>query len=238
MANLKEEVRSNGAGKAIAAKVDLKLEAVVIPVSDVDRSKQFYGGLGWRLDADFAFDNGFRVVQFTPPGSGCSIQFGKNITAAAPGSVHGLYLIVSNIEAARSELVASGVEVSEVFHAGTPGSQLNPNDTSGRVSGPAPDHGSYRSFATFSDPDGNGWLLQEITARLPGRGLSTDVATLTELLRETENRHGQYEPTAPKHHWSDWYAAYIVARENGSTPDEAAKDAVLHVEGALDRAQG
>jgi catechol 2,3-dioxygenase-like lactoylglutathione lyase family enzyme len=238
MANIKDEVRSNGAGYASAAKVDLKLEAVVIPVLDVDRSKQFYGGLGWRLDADFAFDNGFRVVQFTPPGSGCSIQFGKNITAAAPGSAHGLYLIVSNIEAARSELVASGVEVSEVFHAGTPGSQLNPNDTSGRVSGPAPDHGSYQSFATFGDPDGNGWLLQEITARLPGRGLGTDVATLTDLLRETENRHGQYEPTAPKHQWSDWYAAYMVARENGGTPDEAAKDAVLHVEGALERSPG
>ena len=238
MANLKDEVRSNGAGKASAVKVDLKLEAVVIPVSDVDRAKKFYGNLGWRLDADFAFDNGFRVVQFTPPGSGCSIQFGKNITAAAPGSTHGLYLIVSDIEAARNELVACGVDVSEVFHAGTPGSQLNPNDTSGRVAGPAPDHASYRSFATFSDPDGNGWLLQEITERLPGRGLSTDVATLTELLKETENRHGQYEPTAPKHHWSDWYAAYIVARENGSTPDEAATDAVLRVEGALDRARG
>jgi catechol 2,3-dioxygenase-like lactoylglutathione lyase family enzyme len=232
MAILKEEVRTNGAGKASAAKVDLKLEAVVIPVSDVDRSKQFYGDLGWKLDADFAFDNGFRVVQFTPPGSACSIQFGKNITAAAPGSAYGLYLIVSDIEAARSELGASGVEVSEVFHAGTPGSQLNPNDTSGRVHGPAPDHGSYRTFATFSDPDGNGWLLQEITERLPGRGLGTDVATLTELLRETESRHGQYEPTAPKHHWSDWYAAYIVARQNGSTPDEAAQSAVLHVEGA------
>ena len=231
MANLKEELRSNSAGKTTAAKVDLKLEAVVIPVSDVDRAKEFYGNLGWRLDADFAFDNGFRVVQFTPPGSGCSIQFGKNITAAAPGSAHGLYLIVSNIDEARDELVAHGVKVSEVFHAGTPGAQLNPNDTAGRVDGPAPDHASYRSFATFSDPDGNGWLLQEITERLPGRGLSADVATLTGLLKETENRHGQYEPTAPKHHWSDWYAAYIVARENGSTPDEAAKAAILHVEG-------
>ena len=142
---------------------------VVIPVSDVDRAKEFYGRLGWRLDADFPFDNGFRVVQFTPPGSGCSIQFGTNITSAAPGSAQGLYLIVSDIEAARDELVARGVEVSEVFHAGTPGAQFQPDGTSGRVSGPAPDHASYSSFATFSDPDGNGWLLQEVTTRLPGR---------------------------------------------------------------------
>ena len=149
--------------------VDLKLEVVVIPVADVDRAKEFYGSLGWRLDADFPFDNGFRVVQFTPPGSGCSIQFGTNITSAAPGSAQGLYLIVSDIEAARDELAARGVEVSEVFHAGTPGAQFQPDGTSGRVSGPAPDHASYSSFATFSDPDGNGWLLQEITTRLPGR---------------------------------------------------------------------
>ena len=209
-----------------AEKVDTKLEVVVIPVSDVDRAKRFYGSLGWRLDADFAFDNGFRVVQFTPPGSGCSVQFGTKITSAAPGSAQGLYLIVSDIEAARDELVARGAEVSEVFHAETPGAQFQPNGTSGRVSGPAPDHASYRSFATFSDPDGNGWLLQEIKTRLPGRGLSSmDVATLTELLRETEKRHGEYEPTAPKHHWSGWYAAYIVARERGRTPEEAAKDA-------------
>jgi catechol 2,3-dioxygenase-like lactoylglutathione lyase family enzyme len=216
-----------------AAKFDLKLEAVVIPVSDVDRAKRFYGSLGWRLDADFAFDNGFRVVQFTPPGSGCSVQFGRNITSAAPGSAQGLYLIVSEIEAARDELVARGAGISEVFHAGTPGAQFQRDDTSGRVSGPAPDHASYGSFATFSDPDGNSWLLQEIKTRLPGRGLSNlDVATLTELLRETEERHGKYEPTAPKHHWSGWYAAYIVARERGRTPEEAAKDAALHIEGA------
>jgi catechol 2,3-dioxygenase-like lactoylglutathione lyase family enzyme len=215
-----------------AAKADLKLEVVVIPVSDVDRAKRFYGSLGWRLDADFAFDNGFRVVQFTPPGSGCSVQFGTNITSAAPGSAQGLYLIVSDIEAARDELVARGAEISEVFHAGTPGAQFQREGTSGRVSGPAPDHASYRTFATFSDPDGNGWLLQEIKTRLPGRGLSMDVATLTELLREAEKRHGEYEPTAPKHHWSGWYAAYIVARERGRTPEEAAKDGALHMESA------
>ena len=214
------------------ARVDLKLEAVVIPVSDVERAKAFYGKLGWRLDADFAFDNGFRVVQFTPPASACSIQFGTNITSAAPGAAQGLYLIVSDIEAARDELGALGAEISEVFHAGTPGAQFQRDGASGRVRGPAPDHASYRSFATFSDPDGNSWLLQEIKTRLPGRGTNPDVAALTDLLRETEERHGKYEPTAPKHHWSGWYAAYIVARERGKTPEEAAKDAALHMEGA------
>ena len=216
------------------AKVDLKLEVVVLPVSDVDRAKRFYQSLGWRLDADFAFDNGFRVVQFTPPGSGCSVQFGTNITSAAPGSAQGLYLIVSDIEAARDELVARGAKISEVFHAGTPGAQFQRDGTSGRVSGPAPDHASYGSFATFSDPDGNSWLLQEIKTRLPGRGVSnSDVATLTELLQDAEKRHGEYEPTPPKHHWSGWYAAYIVARQDGKTPEEAAKDGKLQIEGAL-----
>ena len=215
-----------------AGTVDLKLEAVIIPVSDVDRAKRFYGSLGWRLDADFAFDNGFRVVQFTPPGSECSIQFGTKITSAAPGSAQDLYLIVSDIAAAREALVARGVEASGVFHPGAPGAQFQPNGTSGRVGGPAPDQASYRSFATFSDPDGNGWLLQEIKTRLSGRGLGRDLATLTELLRDAEKRHGDYEPTAPKHHWSGWYAAYIVARERGRTPDEAAKDAALHIEAA------
>jgi catechol 2,3-dioxygenase-like lactoylglutathione lyase family enzyme len=212
--------------------VDAKLEAIVIPVSDVDRAKRFYGSLGWRLDADFAFDNGFRIVQFTPPGSECSVQFGTNVTPAAPGSAHGLYLIVSDIEAARDELAGRGARVSEVFHPGTPGAQFQPDGTSGRVSGPAPNHDSYSSFATFSDPDGNGWLLQEIKTRLPGRGLSGDVSTLTELLREAEQHHGDYEPTAPKHHWSAWYAAYVVARERGRTPEEAARDGALHIEGA------
>jgi catechol 2,3-dioxygenase-like lactoylglutathione lyase family enzyme len=147
----------------------MKLEALVIPVSDVDRAKQFYANLGWRLDADFPFDNGFRVVQFTPPGSGCSVQFGANITSAAAGSAQGLYLIVSDVEAARGELAALGIDISEVFHVGTPGAQFQPDGASGRLSGPAPDHASYGSFATFSDPDGNKWLLQEVTTRLPGR---------------------------------------------------------------------
>src|SRR5206468_2297551 len=210
-----------------AAKVDMKFEVIVIPVADVDRSKAFYTKLGWRLDADFPFDNGFRVVQFTPPGSACSVQFGTKMTSAAPGSAQGLYLIVSEIEAASAELAARGAEVSPVFHAGTPGAQFQRDTTSGRVSGPAPDHASYRSFATFSDPDGNGWLLQEIKTRLPGRGLSMDVATLTELLREAEEHHGAYEATAPKHHWSGWYAAYIVARQRGRVPEDAIKDAGL-----------
>jgi catechol 2,3-dioxygenase-like lactoylglutathione lyase family enzyme len=213
--------------------VDLKLEVVVIPVSDVDRSKRFYQGLGWRLDADFAFDNGFRVVQFTPPGSGCSVQFGTNMTSAGPGSAQGLYLVVSEIEAAREELVARGAEISEVFHPGTPGAQFQRAGTSGRVRGPAADHASYSSFATFSDPDGNSWLLQEIKTRLPGRGLSNlDVAMLTAFLREAEVRHGAYEPTAPKHHWSEWYAAYIVARQQGRTEEQAAADGAVHIESA------
>ena len=209
--------------------MDTKLEAVVIPVSDVDRAKRFYAGLGWRLDADFAFDNGFRVVQFTPPCSGCSVQFGTKITSAAAGSAHGLYLVVTDIEAARAKVAARDVKISEVFHAGMPGAQFQPAG-SGRLSDPAPDHASYRSYATFSDPDGNSWILQEVTTRFPGRGLSHDLSTLTELLREAETHHGEYEPTAPKHHWSNWYAAYIVARENGKTSQEVAKDAVLHTE--------
>jgi len=207
-----------------ARTVDMKLEVVVIPVSDVDRAKRFYESLGWRLDADFAVGNAFRVVQFTPPGSPSSVHFGAGLTSAVPGSARSMYLIVSDIVAARAELVGRGVEVSEVFHRAGPGQQP--------ISGPDPQRRSYVSFATFSDPDGNGWLLQEINARLPGRGLSSmDVATLTDLLRETEERHGKYEPTAPKHHWSGWYAAYIVARQRGRTPEEAAKDAGLHMEG-------
>jgi catechol 2,3-dioxygenase-like lactoylglutathione lyase family enzyme len=216
-----EVPRNDATSGASVARVDMKLEVVVIPVSDVDRAKEFYGRLGWRLDADFAFDNGFRVVQFTPPGSGCSVQFGANITSAAPGSAHGLYLIVSGIEAARDELVARGVEVSEVFHAGSPGAQFQPDGTSGRVGGPAPDHATYRSFATFSDPDGNGWLLQEITARLPGRvaGDTTyaSVDDLSQALRRAEAAHGQHEKRTGQRdaNWPDWYAAYMVAEQAG-----------------------
>src|SRR6202795_3448595 len=155
---------------ASGAKVDMKFEVIVIPVADVDRSKAFYTKLGWRLDADFPFDNGFRVVQFTPPGSGCSVQFGTKITSAAPGSTQGLYLIVADIASARDDLAALGVTISDVFHPGTPGAQFQPDSTSGgRIDGRAPGHASYGSFATFKDPDGNGWLLQEVTTRLPGR---------------------------------------------------------------------
>ena len=207
---------------ASAAKVDMKLEAVVIPVADVDRAKEFYGNLGWRLDADFPFDNGFRIVQFTPHGSGCSVQFGTKITAATSGSAHGLYLIVSDIEAARDELIACGANVSEVFHSGTPGAQFQPDGASGRVGGLAPDRASYGSFATFSDPDGNGWLLQEVTTRLPGRvdsaTTSFDSATdLASALRRAEAAHGEHEKRIGKAdpNWPDWYAEYMVAERTG-----------------------
>jgi catechol 2,3-dioxygenase-like lactoylglutathione lyase family enzyme len=209
------------------ARVDMKFEAVVIPVSDVDRAKEFYGRLGWRLDADFRFDNGFRVVQFTPPGSGCSIQFGTNITSAARGSAQGLYLVVSYIQAARDELVARGVDVSEVFHAGTPGALFQPDGTSGRVSGAAPDHASYRSFATFSDPDGNGWLLQEVTTRLPGRidAAQTAFASPADLesaLRRAAAAHGQHEARTGRAHpnWPDWYADYMAREQAGEEPPQ------------------
>jgi catechol 2,3-dioxygenase-like lactoylglutathione lyase family enzyme len=216
--------RSSDAGEpASVGRVDTKLEAVVIPVSDVDRAKEFYGKLGWRLDVDFAFDNGFRVVQFTPPGSGCSIQFGSNMTSATPGSAQCLYLIVSDIDAAHDELVARGVEVSEVFHAGTPGAQFQPDGTGGRVSGPAPDHASYFSFATFSDPDGNGWLFQEITTRLPGRIDSPETAfasanDLASALRRAEAAHGEHEKRTGERDedWPAWYAAYMVAEQAGT----------------------
>jgi catechol 2,3-dioxygenase-like lactoylglutathione lyase family enzyme len=208
-----------------AAAVDLKLEVVTIPVSDIDRAKRFYEGLGWRLDADFSGD-GWRAVQLTPPGSPCSIHLG---TTGAPGSAEGLFLIVDDIDAARADLIKKGVDVSEPFHfAGIKGP---------RLAGADPERGSYRSYALFSDPDGNSWLLQEVKARLPGRGLSLDVATLTELLRETEKHHGEYEPIAPKHHWSDWYASYIISRERGRTAADAAKDASRHIESAGQPAQ-
>jgi catechol 2,3-dioxygenase-like lactoylglutathione lyase family enzyme len=205
------------------AKVDMKFEAVVIPVSDVDRAKEFYKRLGWRLDADFRFDNGFRIVQFTPPGSGCSVQFGANITSALPGSAQSLYLVVSDIESTRDDLVARAVEISNVFHAGTPGAQFQPDGTAGRVSGLAPDHATYGSFATFRDPDGNGWLLQEITNRLPGRidtGETTfaSVADLASALRRAEAAHGDHEKRtgAADPNWPDWYAVYMIAEKAGT----------------------
>ena len=203
--------------------MDMKLEVVVLPVADVDRAKTFYQGLGWRLDADFPFDNGFRVAQFTPPGSRCSVQFGTNMTPAAPGSATGLYLIVSDIEAAHGDLGARGAGVSEVFHAGTPGAQFQPDGTGGRVSGPAPDHASYGSFATFADPDGNGWLLQEVTARLPGRidaakTAFASAADLANAMRRAEAAHGEHEKRTGQRdeNWPDWYAAYMVAEQAGT----------------------
>ena len=211
------------AREARIARADMKLEALVIPVSDVGRSKEFYSRLGWRLDADFAFDNGFRVVQFTPPGSACSVQFGSNITSAVPGSAQGLYLVVTDIDAARNELVARDVDVSPVFHAEAAGAQFQPDGGTGRASGPAPDHASYRSFATFSDPDGNRWLFQEVTTRLPGRidsGTTSFVsaADLSSALRRASAAHGEHEKRIGEEDtkWLDWYASYIVAEATGT----------------------
>jgi catechol 2,3-dioxygenase-like lactoylglutathione lyase family enzyme len=201
--------------------IDTKLEVVVIPVADIDRSKRFYGNLGWRLDADLVAGDSWRGVQMTPPGSACSVQFGKGITTAPPGSAQGTFLIVDDIGRARAELLKHGAKVSEVFHY---------ENGHSAVPGPDPKRTSYNSWAAFSDPDGNGWVLQEVKQRLPGRGLASDVATLTELLREAEERHGAYEANAPKHHWSQWYAAYIDARERGSSPEDAAQGAALHVD--------
>ena len=210
-----------------ASKVDMKFEIAVIPVSDVDRSKEFYQRIGWRLDADFASPGGdFRVMQFTPPGSGASVIFGKNVTAAAPGSAQGLYLVVSDIEAARQELIRRGVEVSPVFH-GKPGTSIGPDEPylfgRVRVSGPDPEHNSYHSFASFKDPDGNGWLFQEVTTRLPGRIDAAEtafasVADLANAMRRASVAHGEHEKRLGGKHdenWPDWYAAYMVAEQSG-----------------------
>jgi predicted enzyme related to lactoylglutathione lyase len=217
-----EAASSAAARDEAVTNVDLKLEAVVIPVSDVDRAKAFYGRLGWRLDADFAFDNGVKVVQFTPPGSPASVQFGTKMTSAAPGSAENLYLVVSDIEAARAQLVARGAPVSEVFHPEAPGAQFQPAGASGQVSGPAPDHVTYSSFATFSDPDGNRWLLQEITNRLPGRVDATETTfaspnDLAEAMRRAEAAHGEHERRTGQRdeNWPEWYARYMVAEQTG-----------------------
>jgi catechol 2,3-dioxygenase-like lactoylglutathione lyase family enzyme len=207
-----------------AVKVAMKLEVIVIPVSDVERAKRFYGELGWRLDADFAGGD-WRVVQFTPPGSGCSVIFGRNVTAANPGSAQGLYLVVSDIEAARSELLHRGVRVGDVFHdAGDVHAGLDEPYLFGRLrlSGPDPDRRSYRSYASFSDPDGNGWLLQEVTARLPGRvdAEETTFASSVDLaaaLRRAAAAHGEHESRTGQHDADrpDWYAEYIIREQNG-----------------------
>jgi catechol 2,3-dioxygenase-like lactoylglutathione lyase family enzyme len=202
---------------------DMKLEVVVIPVSDVDRAKRFYGGLGWRLDADFVVGDSFRVVQFTPPGSPCSVHFGTGVTSAAPGSARGFFLAVSDILATHAALVARGVKVSEVFHRGV---------GEPPKSGVHPERASYSSYATFSDPDGNEWLLQEVTERLPGRVAEPDVAALAGLLLETAMHHDAFEKAAPEHNWWDWYAPYLSAREHGSTPEQATAAADLYMKEA------
>ncbi len=217
------QVSSDDAGgAATVGSAGTNLEVIVIPVSDVDRAKEFYRQLGWRLDADRAAGEEFRLIQFTPPGSGCSIQFGTNLTSAPPGSAQGLYLIVSDIEAVRDGLLAQGAEVSEVFHEGAPGARFDPAGADDRVSGPAPDHQSYGSYASFSDPDGNGWLLQEVTARLPGRvdRATTSFATasdLSEALRRAAAAHGEHEARIGREDpdWPDWYAKYIVREQAG-----------------------
>jgi catechol 2,3-dioxygenase-like lactoylglutathione lyase family enzyme len=204
----------------------MRLEVVVVPVSDVDRAKEFYARLGWRLDADVSSSSGSRLIQFTPPGSGCSIQFGVNLFGAtvastAPGSLQGLYLIVTDIEAAREELIAHGVDATEVFHCATGYACRFPGNN-GRVSGPQPERGSYASFVSFRDPDGNGWLLQEVTTRLPGRvdPAATSFGTASDLasaLRRAEAGHGEHEKRIghPDPNWPDWYADYMVREQSG-----------------------
>jgi catechol 2,3-dioxygenase-like lactoylglutathione lyase family enzyme len=208
-----------------AATGDMKFEIVVIPVSDADRAKAFYAKLGWRLDADFDNGKDFRVIQFTPPGSGCSVILGRNVTPAAPGTAQGLYLIVSDIAAARKALLERGVQVSEVFH--NEGAYAGKDETylfgSVRVSGPDPEHRSYRSFASFKDPDGNGWLFQEITMRLPGRidAAATTFASANDLanaMRRASAAHGEHEKRigGADPNWPDWYAKYMVAEQTGT----------------------
>jgi catechol 2,3-dioxygenase-like lactoylglutathione lyase family enzyme len=211
-----EVLSSDAISDATLGKVAMKLEVITIPVSDVERAKEFYANLGWRLDADFS-KGGDHVLQFTPPGSECSVHFGTNLTTSAPGSAQGLFLIVPDIQAARDELAGRGVEVSEVFHfAG-----WNRIDPAGRLSGPAPERQSYGSFVSFSDPDGNGWVLQEITTRLPGRvtGNTTyaSVADLSQALRRAEAAHGEHERRTGERDadWPSWYAAYMIAEQAG-----------------------
>ena len=218
-----EDRSSDASGAASNGRDDMKLEVILIPVSDVDRAKGFYASLGWRLDADVTSDD-YRLIQFTPPGSGCSVQFGKNLTPAAPGSAQNLYLVVADIEATRHELAGRGVEVSEVFHCSTGfACRFQDADADGRVSGPAPDRGTYGSFASFSDPDGNGWLFQEVTTRLPGRvdpaatsfGSAGDLAS---AMRRAAAAHGEHEKRigAADANWPDWYADYMVREQAGA----------------------
>jgi catechol 2,3-dioxygenase-like lactoylglutathione lyase family enzyme len=217
--------------------MDMKLEVLIIPVSDVDRAKAFYEKLGFRLDIDYVANESFRVLQFTPPNSEASIIFGKGVTSAKPGSIDQLVLAVADVNAARNDLISRGVDVSEVFHYAA--GPFNYSVKNPRVPGHDPEGRSYYSFASFEDPDGNRWLFQEITTRLPGREWKStrpqamDVATLAEFLHETEEHHGQYEKTHGKHHWWDWYAPYLNARQNGSSPEEAAAAADRYMEEVL-----
>jgi catechol 2,3-dioxygenase-like lactoylglutathione lyase family enzyme len=215
--------------------VDMKLEVIVIPVSDVDRAKKFYEDLGWRLDIDVA-NGDFRGVQVTPHNSAASIIFGKGITSAKPGSVSNLVLAVDDINAAREDLISRGVEVSEVFHFAA--GPFNNSVENPRVNGRDPEGRSYFSFVSFEDPDGNGWIVQEITTLLPGRewlkpALAIDAATLAELLRETGEHHDRFEKTHVEHHWWDWYAPYLSARQNGASSDEATAAADHYMEEVL-----
>jgi predicted enzyme related to lactoylglutathione lyase len=212
------------------ATVEMKFEMAIIPVSDADRAKKFYMSLGWRSDADFPISADFRVLQFTPPGSQASILFGTGVRSPAAGLGYKLLLVVRDVDAARADLVARGVVVSEVFH----GTGFRPG-TAGRLPGPDPERRSYSSFASFSDPDGNEWLMQEIKQRLPGRGglLPTDVPGLADLLHETAEHHDPFEKSHPPHNWWDWYAAYLHAREQGNTSEEASAAAGRYMEGLL-----
>ena len=216
LSRIKEQYMSTTEMHGSATALDMKIEVVAIPVSDTERAKRFYGGLGWRLDADIAGSNGFRVVQFTPPGSMCSIHFGTGVTPSAAGTAQGLFIAVTDIEAARAEFVARGADVSEVFHSDPGKEPLTGREPSGR---------SYASYASFRDPDGNGWLLQEVTARLPGR-VSGDEATFTSsddlaaALRRAASAHGEHEKRTGGQHdegWPVWYAEYMLAEQLGNT---------------------
>ncbi|HEX8568263.1 MAG TPA: VOC family protein [Pyrinomonadaceae bacterium] len=218
--------------------VDMKLEVVILGVSDVDRAKTFYENLGWRLDADFMISDDLRIVQLTPHHSEASIIFGKGVSSAEPGSTNNLVLAVDDIDAARAELGDRGVDVSEVFHFAV--APFNIAVENPRISGRDPEGRSYFSFASFEDPDGNGWLLQEIQTRLPGReweaatrAQNIDADNLADLLRETAERHDRFEKTHAGHDWWDWYAPYLSARQNGSSSEEAAAAADRYIGEAL-----
>jgi catechol 2,3-dioxygenase-like lactoylglutathione lyase family enzyme len=206
-------------GSPSSTVVDMNIEALVLPVSDVDRAKRFYANLDWRLDADVSAGD-LRLIQFTPPGSGCSVQFGAKLTAAAPGSGQDVYLVVSDLKATRNELMARGVKIGDIFHEGVPGARFLETD---HLDGPPADRSSYGSFARFTDPDGNGWLLQEVTTRLPGRVDQTTTSyesahDLTSALRRAAAAHGEHEATTSQEdaNWPEWYADFMVSERAGA----------------------